>query len=356
VTLSGRFFLPGPVEVDPAVAQAMLRPIIPHRSADAVALLRAFQPGLQELFGTSRPVMILTGSATAMMEVGVRAAVRDRVLCVVSGVFGERFARIAERCGKEVTRLRVQPGQVLEPGALGLMMQGPPFDAVSLVHAETSTGALAPIGPLLERLRSIPDVVTIVDAVASVGAMPIETDRWGADFIFTGSQKALGLPPGLSFGVASERLLNRAAEAGDRGLYLDAVTLHEAAAAPRFATTPALPIVYALQTQLSRIAAEGLSGRFARHRAMREEVEQWVARHGRCEIWAHPAFRSDGVTALHLRPERSAMTIVAELAQLGWTVATGMLDDADRIIRIGHMGDLMPGQVGGLLQALEPLL
>ncbi len=356
MTLSGRFFLPGPVEVDTVVAEAMLRPIFSHRGAQADALMQRVQPPLRTLFGTERPVMMLTGSATAMMEVGVRAAVRDRVLCVISGVFGERFARIAEGCDKEVTRLRVQPGMSLEPAMLDAMLQGPEFDTVTLVHSETSTGALAPIGALLEQLRKRDDLITLVDAVSSVGAIPVEADRWGADFVFTGSQKALGLPPGLAFGVASERLLKRASDTESHGLYLDALTLQRAAEGYRFPTTPALPIVHALDVQLARIAAEGLEARFARHRAMREHVEQWTTRHGGCEIWAPEGRRSDSVTALQLRPRRSARAIVAELAELGWTVATGMLEDEDRIIRIGHMGDLQLAQLDGLLEVLEPRL
>jgi aspartate aminotransferase-like enzyme len=356
VSLSGRFFLPGPVEVDSAVTEAMLRPIMPHRSARAEAMLKAMQPGLRALFGTQRPVMMHTCSATAMMEVGVRAGVRERVLCVVSGVFGERFARIAETCNKEVTRLCVPRGAVLEPAMLDTMLQGPPFDAVTLVHSETSTGALAPIEALLEHLRRLDDVILIVDGVTSIGATAVDFDRWGADFLFTGSQKALGVPPGLSLAVASERLLTRAGDLDDRGLYLDVVALHRAAEADRFATTPSLPIVYALEAQLARIAEEGLEARFARHRAMRERVDQWVTRHGGCEIWAPPGRRSDTVTALRLRPKRSALTIVDDLAQLGWTVATGMLDDADQVIRIGHMGDVTLDQLNGLLEVLEPRL
>lgn len=356
MSLSGRYFLPGPVEVDTDVTQAMLHPSISHRGQVAEAMLREIQPPLQSLCGTARPVMMISGSATAMMEAGIRAAVRERVLCLVSGVFGERFATIAEQCGKEVIRWHIPRGAVLEPALVEAMHQGPAFDAVTLVHSETSTGALAPLEPLLERFAQMADVVTVVDAVSSVGGMPIEVDRWKVDFLFTGSQKALGLPPGLAFAVASDRLLERARSIGPQGLYLDVATLHEAAIAGRFPTTPALPIVFALQAQLRRIVAEGVDARFARHRAMRERVEGWVEGHGGCEIWAPPGRRSDTVTALRLRPRRSARAIVAELAAHGWTVATGMQEEADAILRIGHMGDLQLPHLEGLLGQLEPLL
>jgi aspartate aminotransferase-like enzyme len=356
VSLSGRFFNPGPVEVDPEVAQAMLRPMIGHRGPEARALVGRLQPGLQALFGTGRPVMLATGSATTMMEGAVRSGVREQVLCIVGGTFGERFADVAERCDKDVIRLHVAPGEVLEPDLLDRMLDGPPFDAVTLVHSETSTGALAPVEQLLARLRKLDDVVTIVDAVSSVGGIAIETDRWGADFLFTGSQKAIGIPPGLAFAVASARFIDRARTVESRGMYLDVIDLFHAAEESRFPQTPALPVVYALECQLDRIAREGLDARFARHRAMRERVEAWVATHGRCGIMAPPGRRSDTVTALTLPPERRATEVAGALAQQGWQVAVGIDAELDRLLRIGHMGDLRPDQLDALLAAIEPLL
>ena len=356
MTLSGRFFNPGPVEVDPEVAQAMLRPMIGHRGPEARALVGRLQPGLRALFGTTRPVMLATGSATAMMEAGIRSGVRDKVLCVVSGLFGERFADIAERCDKEVIRLHVPRGQVLEPALLDRLLDGPPVDAVTMVHSETSTGALAPVEELIARFRQLGDVITIVDAVSSVGGMPIEVDRWGADFVLTGSQKAIGTPPGLALAVASERFVGRARTIDARGFYLDVLDLLRAAEESRFPQTPALPIVYALETQLGRIAREGLPARFARHRQMRERVESWVAGHGRCGILAPAGRRADTVTALTLRPDLNASDVTGTLAAQGWTVAIGVEELEERLIRIGHMGDIEPAQLDRFLSALEPLL
>ncbi len=356
MTLSGRFFNPGPVEIDPEVAAAMLRPMIGHRGPEAHALVGRLQPGLQAVFGTTRPVMLATGSATAMMEAAIRSGVRENVLCIVSGIFGERMADAAERCDKSVIRLHVPRGAVLEPEILAGMLDGPPIDAVTMVHSETSTGALAPVEALIAMLRSLSDVVTIVDAVSSLGGMPIETDRWGADFIFTGSQKALGLPPGLTFGVASTKFVERAQTVENRGFYLDVLDLLLAAEESRFPQTPALPVVYALECQLERIAREGLPARFARHRAMREQVERWVERHGRCGILAPPGRRADTVTALTLRPDLSATAVAAALAAQGWTVAVGIEERVERVIRIGHMGDVQGEQLAGLLAAIEPLL
>lgn len=356
MSLSGRYWLPGPVEVDPAVLAAMQRPMIGHRTAMGHALVAALQPGLRALFRTARPVMLATGSATAMMEAGIRAGVRERLLAVVSGTFGERFAKIAEWCGKEVVRLHVPRGAVLEPPLLEAMLDGPPVDAISLVHCETSTGALAPIEPLLAIARRQHELVTLVDAVSSLGGSPFETDAWQPDFVFTGSQKAMALPPGLSFAVASDRFLERAREQDDRGMYLDVVHLHRAAEQSRFPQTPALPVVYALEAQLPRILDEGLEARWSRHRAMRERVEAWVASHGRCTMAAPVGRRADTVSALRLAEGRSARAIADELSGIGWEIAIGLESDEDRILRIGHMGDIVPEQLDPLLDLLGPRL
>ncbi|MGH7581981.1 MAG: pyridoxal-phosphate-dependent aminotransferase family protein [Gemmatimonadales bacterium] len=356
MTLSGRFFLPGPVEIDAVVAQAMLRPMMGHRGVEAGNLVASCQPGLRACFGTERPVMMITGSATAMMEAAVKAAVRERALCIVSGIFGERMAYTIEHNGKEVVRLHVHRGDVLLPDLLDTMLDGPPFDTVTMVHSETSTGALAPVELLLERLRKVEDVITIVDCVSSLAGIPVEADRWGADFVLTGSQKAIGIPPGLAFGVASQRFLDRAQTIEDRGFYLDAIDLFDAASESRFPQTPALPVVYALEKQMERIMKEGLEARFARHRVMRSKMETWVDSHKRCRIFAPPGYRADTVTALVVDEGKSARTIAHTLAGQGWQVALGIDEDEDRVIRIGHMGDLMPEQLDPLFAVLEPLL
>lgn len=351
-----RFWLPGPVAVHPEVMAAMQQPMIGHRTPAAEALRARIDRGMRELFQTRRPVALATCSATGLMEAAIRSGVRQRVMCVVSGSFGERFARIAERCDKEVIRLHVPRGEALEPDLLATMLDGPPVDAVTLVHAETSTGVQHPVGELLHLLRPLGDLVTIVDAVTTVAAAPVDPERWGADIVITGSQKALGLPPGLAFATVSDRFLERATELDDRGLYLDLVALHEDAVAARWSQTPAIPQLFALDVQLGRIALEGLEPRWARHRAMRQMVEHWVAGHGCCTLFATAGRRADAVTALQLAAGRSATSLVQALDAEGWQIATTRDDPEDRIIRIGHMGDARPDDLAELLATIEPRL
>ncbi|TFH67047.1 MAG: alanine--glyoxylate aminotransferase family protein, partial [Gemmatimonadales bacterium] len=194
----GRCFLPGPTDVHADVWRATQEPMYFTFSSRMQSLLERAQPRLQPLFGTERTVMTATTAGTGLMEAAIRNGVRRRVLVVVGGYFGELFARVAEGCGKEVIRVNVPEGMALEPDQLAQFLDGPEVDAVALVHSESSTGALAPLPDLARVIREQSDALVLVDGVTSVGAMPVETDAWGLDFVFTGSQKALALPPGIA--------------------------------------------------------------------------------------------------------------------------------------------------------------
>ncbi len=349
----GKLFLPGPTDVHPEVLAAMQRAMISHRGPAMEELFSGLQPGLRALFRTREPVLIAACSATGFMEAAIRSGVERRVLVVVGGAFGDRFAHIAEACGKEVIRAVVPEGRTLEAEHLARFLDGPEVDAVALVHSETSTGAQAPLEELASVVRSQRDVMLLVDAVSSLGGSPVETDLWGLDFVFTGSQKALALPPGMALGVASPRMIERARTLPDRGRYLDLAAYHEAALKHRPLTTPALSLLYALECQLSRIAASGgVEARWRRHYEMLLGVERWVAAHPAIGFLATEGRRSWTVSCLTLPDATNSATIMANLAAAGWTVASGYGAMKDRAIRIGHMGDLGVDQLQGLLGRL----
>lgn len=352
MTVSGRYWIPGPVELDPEVAAALAAPVIPHHSTAGYALAEALQHGLRAVFGTRAPVLLATASATAMMEAAVRSGVRRRLLAVVGGTFGERFATIAERCGKEVVRVTMDPAQPFDVDRVAARCDAT-IDAVSLVHVETSTGALAPVAAAIAALGGNRDLVTIVDAVASLGGMPVDPEAWGADFVLAAPQKALAAPPGLAFAVASARFLERARTLPDRGLYLDVLNLHRCAAEGRFPQTPAINACQALRVQLERILGHGLSRRHDTHRAMRERMEHWVHHEAPFEFIAPVGARADTVSALRLTAGKGAGEIVARLARDGFAIAPGNDEALDRVIRIGHMGDVTPDQLDHLLATLD---
>lgn len=356
----GRFFLPGPTEVHPEVLAALTRPMIPHRGRDMQELLGRIADPLKQLFRTQRTVVVGTCSATGFMEMAVRCGVRQRVLSLVGGAFGERFAAIAAACGRDVVRLSVPLGQTVERDMLRDALRRSDVDAVTLVHSETSTGALAPLPELSAVVQEFDDVMLLVDAVTSLAASPVETDAWGLDFVFTGSQKALALPPGLALGVASERMLGRAKTIPERGAYLDLVTFERAFAEAQPTNTPAVSLFYGLDCQLSRIQTEGgVEARWKRHQAMQGVVESWVAEQGAKHGLAFlppPGRRSWTVSCLRVPEGKNARAMVQTLGKEGWTIGTGYGALKESTLRIGHMGDHTPDGVCGLLGVLEAAL
>jgi predicted phosphoserine aminotransferase len=356
----GRFFLPGPTDVHPEVLAAMQRPMIGHRSGAMEQLLARIEAPLARLFRTSRPVLVGTTSATGFMEMAVRNGVRHRALSVVNGSFSERFANLVRSCGKECVRLDVPLGCAVEPDMLRDTLRRTPVDAVTLVHSETSTGVLQDVEALASVVREFDDVLLLVDAVTSLAGSPVETDRWGGggglDFVLTGSQKALALPPGLALGVASDRMLERARTLPARGLYFDLVGFVEATTKHQPTNTPAVSLLFALEAQLGRIEREGgVEGRWRRHDAMRRRVEQWSEQHDIAYL-PREGRRSWTVSCLRVPEGKSAKQIVAALKQAGWTIGSGYGALKESTIRIGHMGDHTVAAVDELLALVADLV
>jgi aspartate aminotransferase-like enzyme len=353
----GRNFLPGPTDVHPEVLAAQVQPMFAHRGPRMQALLAGMQPALQACFGTTQPVMVATCSGTGLIEAAVRSGVRERVLVPVGGYFGVYFARIAESCGKQVFRVEIHPGTTITPAQLEQFLEGPSVDAVALVHSESSTGALADLAALAQVVRARKDLVLLVDGVTSVGAMPIEMDRWGADFYCTGSQKAMALPPGLAFGAASPRFMERAESQADAGFYLSVRKLVAIARDNLPFWTPAVSLILSLECQLARIAESGgWTARWERHRRMLEMMEAWVAGRSDVRLLAKPGARSPAISSLVLPPERKPAQVINELARAGYLIGGPLEARQQDIIRIGHMGDLEPAHLEALLSVLDGVL
>ncbi len=349
----GTLFLPGPTEVHPEVLAAMLRPMMPHRGRAFEALFERCVGGLQPVFRTSRPVYVSSSSATGLMEGAIRATPAGAILALVNGAFSERFARIAAACDREVEVLRVELGATPEPDAVRDRLKTRSFAAVTVVHSESSTGALTDVCAMTALAHEF-GVPCLVDSVTGLGATAVETDAWNLDFVLTGSQKALALPPGLAFGVASERFIAHAKHGASRGVYFDLVEFESYGAKHQTPNTPALSLLYALDAQLPRIAAEGVEGRWARHAAMADATHAWVAalaaRTGRAfGILAAEGERSHTVTAVTVPDGVDAMAIVQAVAARGYVIGDGYGALKARTFRIGHMGDHTLATLAGCL-------
>ena len=334
--------------------------MIGHRGPAMEALLARLQPPLRALFGTSRPVYIATSSATGLMEAAIRNGVRRRVLSLVNGAFSERFHQIARACGCEAEKLEVPLGEPNTPDSLERALRDGAFDAVTVVHSETSTGVLNPIEELARVAHAAGDVVLLVDSVTGVGGTRVETDAWELDVVLTGSQKALALPPGLAFAVANERVLERAKTIPGRGIYFDFLEFEKGARKHQTPNTPAISLLYALDAQLAHVHSESVEQRWARHEAMARRTLNWVDamrdRGIELSVLAPAGYRSPTVTCIRVPEPHKGSRIAGALEKRGWTIAPGYGALRDATIRIGHMGDHTVEELDALLAELTAVL
>ncbi len=274
--MSYKLFIPGPIAVSDKTLRAMAQPMIGHRSTEFVALYNSMQPQLQALCYTQDPVYLATSSAWGVMEGALRNVVKKKVLVCMNGAFSDKWYDVAIRCGKQATALKFEWGQPVDPEAVRRELATGAYDALTLIHNETSCGCMSDLPAIMAVVRQFPDVIAIVDTVSSLSAMPIKKDELGIDVLVAGSQKALAMPPGLAFLSVSKKALDRAATMTDRGYYFDFVEFqknHEAGMTP---STPVISLFYALRSKLDDIAAEGLEVRYARHVRLNKTVREFV--------------------------------------------------------------------------------
>ncbi|MDE0898220.1 MAG: alanine--glyoxylate aminotransferase family protein [Longimicrobiales bacterium] len=356
----GRFFLPGPTEVHPDVLQAQTLPMVSHRGPESRAFMRALQAGLETVFVTERPVFISTSSATGLMEAAVRNAGRTRILSLVNGAFSQRFADIARACGLEVGVVEVPWGEAHDPEQVRTALESESYDAVTMAHSETSTGVLNDVRALTEVVRDFDDTLVLVDSVSSFGAAELRPDEWGIDFLLTGSQKAFALPPGLSFGVASERMMARAAVAPNRGYYFDLELFAANHGKDQSPTTPAISVLYALKVQLTRMISEGMAARWARHVEMADATSAWVDKMRTAgvglEMVAPAAFRSPAVSTIRTPEGVTGPDVTRGVVERGWLVGGGYGKLKPSTFRIGHMGEKTMGELDAVLDVLTEVL
>lgn len=355
----GRFFLPGPTEVKPDVLAAMTRPMIAHRGAEFEALYGRLQAGLGGIFRTSRPVYVSASSATGMMEAAVRNAPAGRVLSVVNGAFAKRFSHVAKSCGRDVEVFDVEWGRGADIAGIEKRLSAGKFAAVTVVHSETSTGALSDVKAAAE-VCARHGVTVLVDSVSGCGGAPLLPDDWGIDFVFTGSQKAIAIPPGLAFSVASERYVAAAAAIPNRGTYFDIVEFDKFSAKRQTPSTPAVSLLFALDAQLERMVSEGIEARWARHAAMSDRTVAWTA-----EMSAEmpgvgmlpPAGeRSPTVSCIRMPDGLSGTVVAASMVEAGFTIAPGYGPLAETTVRIGHMGEHTVEELEDVLGKLAEIM
>jgi predicted phosphoserine aminotransferase len=349
-----RLFIPGPTEVRPENLLALATPQIGHRGDEFKALYSRLQGKLRTLLETEAPVYLFTCSSTGIWEASVRNLVRGRVLCCMQGAFSDRWFDVARKNGKDAVPLRVEWGRAITPETVEAALAEGGFDAVALVHNETSTGVMNDLRAIAEVVSRHDDVLLMVDAVSSMAAVRIPVDAWGIDVCMAGLQKAFALPAGLAVAAVSERALARARTVEGRGYYFDFVEMHKYHERAQTPATPAIPHLFALDAQLDDVLEEGLEARWARHRELAAIVQDWARR--RFALFAEEGYASDTLTCVANTRGISVARLNEALARQGAAISNGYGDLKEKTFRIAHMGDTQEWEVRGLLASIDRIL
>lgn len=353
----GTFFIPGPTEVRPEILSQLTRPVIGHRGKTFEGMFARIEAGLRDVFLTARPVYIGATSATGFMEMAIRNAPEGEILALVNGGFSERFAKVAESCERRVERVVVPWGETFDLDRVESALASKRFAAVTVAHSETSTGVISDVRAVAE-LAHRHGALALVDSVSGAGGAEIIVDGWGLDFMLTGSQKALALPAGLAFAVASSEYIERAKKVKYRGFYFDVLQYEAFAEKNQTPSTPATSLLYALEAQMGDIGREGIERRWERHISMRDTTIEWVQnaaerRAVNLRVLAPEGLRSPTVTVVMLPDGMKAKEVREAVGQRGITVGGGYGQLSETSIRIGHMGDHSIEGVNRCLQACE---
>jgi aspartate aminotransferase-like enzyme len=312
---------------------------------------------LQLVCRTKNDMLLFTASGSGAFESAVVNLLSpgERVLAVSAGEFGQRWAALASAYGADVHELRYAWGETPRAEDVRTRLGESGAEVVFLVHSETSTGVVADVESLAHAARNA-GALTVVDAVSSLGAVPLETDAWGLDVVVSGSQKALMTPPGLSLVAVSSAAWERSARSSASRFYFDWARMRTSLEGGTTPFTPAVSLVAALDVALERLVAEGLDAAFARHAALGRACREGIKAMG-LELFSPDEERSAVVTAILTPEDVDARELVLALRdRFGITVAGGHGELAPRMFRIGHIGYYDIFDITTALAAVELLL
>ncbi|MEM0025220.1 MAG: alanine--glyoxylate aminotransferase family protein [Zestosphaera sp.] len=351
-----RFLLmiPGPTFSEQSVLLSLARVTRSHVSVEFEDILRESLEMLKKILNTDGEVIIMPGSGTLAMEFSIANFVEpgSRVLNLVSGYFGEYFIQATRARGGVSVEIKSQLGRGFRGDGIRELVEKEKTEVLTVQHVETSTGVVNYIKEIGEELKDS-DTVYIVDAVASLGGMEINMREWGIDVVFTGSQKALAVPPGLAIVGLSKRAVELIEGKKKDLFFFDGRKWLAMMRSVRnyFSTMP-VNMIYALNESLKKILSEGLENRYLRHKVIAEAIRGGLEAMG-LNIVAEREFRSDTVTAVWLPDKIKFQDLSNEMAKRNIVIAGGLSELAGKIFRIGHMGVVNPNDAISTIAALE---
>jgi aspartate aminotransferase-like enzyme len=349
---------PGPTPVPPEVLAELAKPVIHHRERDFREIYERCLLRLQEVYRTKNDVLMFTTSGTGAFESAVAnlTSAGDRQLVLSAGNFGERWAGMAKAFGADLVHARLEWGETPEPEDLrAALADAGEVKVVYLTHSETSTGVVCDVQALAAVAKEAGALV-VVDAVSSLGAVPLESDLWGIDVVVSGSQKALMCPPGLAFASVSAAALATSANATSPRYVMDWERTRKGQAKLDAPFTPAVSLVRALDVALGLLLAEGLEAAFDRHARLGRACREGAKAMG-LELFSPDDERSAVVTAIRAPDGVDSTEVVKGLRdRFGMTIANGQGDLKGKLFRIGHIGWFDIFDITSALAAVELVL
>jgi serine---pyruvate transaminase len=343
-------FTPGPTPVPPEVLAAMAEPMVHHRGSDFRLVYERCLARLRDVFRTDEDVLLFSASGTGAMDSAVAnlCAAGDRVAVVTAGAFGERWVAICEQYELDVQRIAYEWGEVPSPDEVGAAVAESGAGVVFCTHSETSTGVVTDV---LGLKRAVGEATLVVDAISSLGAVPVETDAWGIDVVLSGSQKALMCPPGLAMASVAGPVWNDLPRA--RSFYFDWRRTKKAQEAFDAAFTPAVSLIRGLDVALGLLFEQGLQAAFDRHVRLGRAARAGLKAMG-LELFSPDEDSSAVVTVANVPDGVDGGELLAHLRDKhGVTLAPGQGHLKGKIFRIGHIGWFDVFDIAAALAAVE---
>jgi aspartate aminotransferase-like enzyme len=350
-----KLFIPGPTHVRDEILQAQAAPMIGHRAKEYSDLQAEVTPKLQTLVYTRQRVYLFASSSSGVMEGSVRQASTKRVLSTVCGAFSKRWHQMTVANGVACDKLEVEMGQAITPELVDAALSKGDYDAITVVHNETSTGIMNPIQEIAAMIHAkYPGVLILVDAVSGMAGARIEFDAWGLDVCLAGVQKCFALPAGLTVCAVSDKARERALQVPNRGYYFAYDQMDKKYDAHMTPATPAISLIQALNKQMDDILAEGLENRWARHIEMAGIVRDWAR--SNFGLYADERYLSNTVTNIENNRGISVAGLNNELGKRGAMLSNGYGPLKEKCFRIAHMGDLQASDINWLLGQIDDIL
>nr|WP_159763176.1 alanine--glyoxylate aminotransferase family protein [Halovenus carboxidivorans] len=346
-------YLPGPTEVREDVIDAMAEPMFGHRMDRMTDLYTTIVEDTKEFLDTDQEVIILTASGTEFWEATTLNLVEEKMLVPTSGAFSERQANVAERLGKAVDRIEYDWGEAVKPEDIRDALEENDYDAVGAVMNETSTGVRNPIEEIGDLLGDYPDTYFIVDAISCLGGDFIDIEGHNIDAIFTSTQKAFAMPPGLAVCTVSDDAYERELQkdsASWYGGFQRCLDYYDRKGQTH--STPAIPIMLAYRKQMKHMLEEGHQARHERHQEMAEYTREWAREH--FGLFPEEGYESQTVTCVENTREIDVAETVEQVSEeYDMVFSSGYGSISEESFRIGHMGEHTVESIEELTDAIE---